>query len=70
MSLHRTCERCHFVDKEGFGGFQYCSMSKRDIYTCFDCTSICDSCGINSAVILQCTKPLKYTCMVCYDKLT
>ena len=67
MNTHPTCERCHMIDRERFGGYQMSYILNREIYTCFDCTSICDYCHTSPSVILRCNHPVKYACMNCYD---
>ncbi len=66
MNNVRLCERCYKPDREGFGGVQICPIKKIQIYTCFECTSLCDYCSTRPAVMLKSNNPMKYACEQCY----
>ena len=62
---HPICNRCYKPDIEGFGGYQVCNITKKNIYTCFECTSICDYCKKNNATLLDSNN--KHMCESCYN---
>ena len=66
MNNARLCERCYNLDIEGFGAFKICPIKNIQIYTYFECTSLCDYCRCRPAIILKSNNPMKYSCKQCY----
>ena len=68
MPVNHICDRCNSKDTDNFGTFQICPITNRHIYTCFECTDLCDYCKQVPSVILKNNRPARYACMTCYNK--
>ena len=69
MNHYAICNRCNQLDKERFGSYTLCPIRITKIYTCFDCSELCNYCNSRPQTILHSIKPLRYACKTCYDRL-